>query len=519
MYEYHWLPGTLVPADLLSNFSQLYCDHYGTWGEFGPNPGKTVRLSPDRLRTWLVRDSLVVWATAFGQLIGYAIAVHAVLPFHGEVSWVTQLVVHEEHRKQDVGKTLLFTIWRFTDYFAWGILSANPYAIRALEKATRRRCQPTYISQHASALLKLGTRVVPYMDASTEIVVSAGESRIDTKFFLDHSKLPTMLASATNDEKPWTLGTLPLGWEWFAFTFHNQEQIRLNPMELQEMLTASDRATKLAYSRMLLETDSQTWARGQETEVDFIIQNCGIGPGSTVLDFGCGKGRHSLLFGERGIAATGIDYISAFIDDAQQKANARAASFATFKTADCRTVELNHLFDAAICLYDVIGSYADDRENVAILANLARHVKPGGLLLLSVMNMELTERIAQNWFSIASEPDKLLDLPASRIMEKTGNVFDPKFYMIDRDTRLVYRKEQFAAGEDLFEEMIVRDRRYTDEQIRHYCSGVRLEVVWTRFVRTGKWHEPLERSSDKAKEILVLCRKTATEGLQKNLFG
>jgi GNAT superfamily N-acetyltransferase len=118
MYEYHWLPGGLAQPDLLHEFVQLYTQQYGTWGNLGPNPGKPVRLSPERLRQWLVPESLVVWCTALGQIIGYAIAVQTKLPQHGMVSWVTQLVVHEEHRRQDVGKTLLFTIWRFTDHFA-----------------------------------------------------------------------------------------------------------------------------------------------------------------------------------------------------------------------------------------------------------------------------------------------------------------------------------------------------------------------------------------------------------------
>ena len=33
-----------------------------------------------------------------------------------------------------------------------------------------------------------------------------------------------------------------------------------------------------------------------------------------------------------------------------------------------------------------------------------------------------------------------------------------------------------------------------------------LEVVWTRFVRAGRWHEALAEDDDRAKEILVLCR-------------
>lgn len=520
MYEYHWLPGTLVQRELLSDFVRFYCNQYGMWSALGPKPGSPVRLSEERLQKWLGPDSLVVWATAFGQLVGYAIAVHAPLPPHGQVSWVTQLVVHTEHRKQNVGKTLLFTLWRFTDYFAWGILSANPYAVRALEKATRRRCQPTLIEQHSNALMKLGAKVVPYLEASTETSVGAEGSRANTNFFLDHSELPDMLTRATSADKPWTLGPLPEGWEWFAFTFHDQEQIRLDQTELQEMMAASDRVTKYAYSRMELSAGAHLWAKNQRTETDFIIKHCDLSQGSSVLDFGCGKGRHSLELAARGINVVGIDYIPEFIESARQSAEVSSvAPLATFRTGDCRTTDLSGEFDAGICLYDVVGSYADENDNVAILANLAGHIRPGGFVLLSVMNMELTERIAENWFSIASEPDKLLDLAPSRTMERSGNIFDPKFYMIDRDTRIVYRKEQFAAGDDLFDEMIVRDRRYTQEQIKQYCIGVGLEVIWARFVRAGRWEEPLERESEKAKEILVLCRKPIPEKLQTELFS
>jgi hypothetical protein len=110
VYEYHWLPGGLLQSDLLENFAQLYSEQYGIWGDRGRNPGKPVRLSLQRLSQWLVPDSLVVWSTALGKLVGYAVAVQTKLPHHGTVSWVTQLVVHEAHRQQDVGKTLYLGI-------------------------------------------------------------------------------------------------------------------------------------------------------------------------------------------------------------------------------------------------------------------------------------------------------------------------------------------------------------------------------------------------------------------------
>jgi hypothetical protein len=166
----------------------------------------------------------------------------------------------------------------------------------------------------------------------------------------------------------------------------------------------------------------------------------------------------------------------------------------------------------------VIGSYADDQSNFEILQNLAGHVREGGYVFLSVMNMELTERQAKNWFSLSSDPEKLLSLPPSNIMEKSGNVFNPDFYLVDRDKRIVYRKEQFRKGDELFEELVVRDRRYTQEEITLMCTSVGLEVVWIRFVRAGHWDEPLDRCSDNAKEILVMCRKPDPKILQPKLF-
>ena len=132
--------------------------------------------------------------------------------------------------------------------------------------------------------------------------------------------------------------------------------------------------------------------------------------------------------------------------------------------------------------------------------------------------MELTERLAKNWFSISVNPDKLLSLPPSNIMEKSGNVFNPDYYLIDSDKKIVYRKEQFHKVDELFGELLVRDRRYTREEISQMCAAVGLRVEWSRFVRAGHWDEPLDRESDRAKEILIMCRKPYPEALQQRLF-
>jgi 2-polyprenyl-3-methyl-5-hydroxy-6-metoxy-1,4-benzoquinol methylase len=302
---------------------------------------------------------------------------------------------------------------------------------------------------------------------------------------------------------PWVLGGLPDGCEWLAFTFHDQEEIKLTHYEIETMIKASDQVTKSAYSRMAVDAEHK-WARHQDVEVPQIIEWCGISGHQTVLDIGCGTGRHSLALTSAGAAVTGVDYIRECITTATALAKRNKLAGSRFIEGDARSINLRSEFDAVICLYDVIGSYADDGENLKILQNCARHLKPGGKLLLSVMNFELTEHQGKLFFSLERDSKPLSDLKPSATMEKTGNVFDPSFYLIDSATGIVYRKEQFAEGNQLPVELIVRDRRYRRSEIEDMCRTVGLEVIWSRFVQSGHWEAELEGRDSRAKEILVL---------------
>src|SRR5205823_4790877 len=113
-------------------------------------------------------------------------------------------------------------------HFAWGLLTANPYAIRALEKATRRRCQPTRISRNRKKLTSFAVQYVDYVKSDAEVQVNEHVARINTEFPIDHSSLPQKVASVTTANVPWLMGSLEEGWEWFAFTFANQDKLGLS---------------------------------------------------------------------------------------------------------------------------------------------------------------------------------------------------------------------------------------------------------------------------------------------------
>ena len=329
---------------------------------------------------------------------------------------------------------------------------------------------------------KLASVDVEYVEESTEVEVNRNVARINTAFPIDHSTLNAMLASVTTDSVPWLMGPLNEGWEWFAFTFRDQPMLSLAPEEIEDMLKSSDQVTKVAYSRMLLDKEHR-WAQFGAMEAQFIASLPGISPDSTsVLDFGCGTGRHAIELAAMGYPVVGIDYLGNLIERAREAAHRKNLANVRFEIGDCRDVDLGRTFDLVVCLYDVIGTYAEQRENARILTNIASHLRSGGTALLSVMNLEVTQRRAKHFFSLAKEPDKLLGLKPSPTMEQTGNIFDPDHYMLDTETSVVYRKEQFSEGDSLPEELVVRDRRYSRVEIEEMCKEAGLEVQWSRFV-------------------------------------
>lgn len=488
---------------LIEECAALYSEHYGYWNEPRKLIKSPVRLSSAKLREWLHDDTIIAAARLDNALIAYAIAEQHSFEGRGIVSWVTQLVVHSDHRNRDVAKRLLYSCWTFSDHYCWGLVSANPFAVRALEKATRRRCDPARISQDVDFLLRFGEKWTSYVSTKTETEVSGKSSQVNTDFDLDHSLVPQMVKAVQNQDTKWKLGALKAKWEWMAFTFIDQPQLKLTASEVEQMLETSDEIVQQAYSRMTLDSGHK-WQRHTEAEMSFIVERCELKAGDKVLDVGCGAGRHTISAARRNLIALGVDFCPALIERAKVAA---VGTSATFRVHDFRTASLAQEFNCVICLYDVIGSAVGGKSELQLMRNIRNHLRPGGRAVISVMNLTLTRKKATQTFSIEDDHNRLLDLPPSNIMETSGEIFNPDFYLLDDAKGVVYRKEQFSSGRDLPAELIVRDRRYTKASISVLAKTVGLEVVLCRCVHSGGWDKDLAEEDDAAKEILLVLRR------------
>ncbi|GHS98550.1 hypothetical protein FACS1894108_06900 [Planctomycetales bacterium] len=509
----------LERPDVLTECADLYSKYYGIWANNSPMAGQPIKLSASRIHKWFPNENTNLYTARDrahdNVLIGYAIALRANISNRRAVSWVTQLVVHNDYRQQGIGSHILRHIWGMSNDYAWGIVTSSPFAIRALEKATRRRCDPKEIGKkngeaksRADRLLELGNdNIGNYISNSIERRIDESTAQINTNFPADHSKISDRIRDlCKKNNLEWIMGDLQEKWEYFAFTFREQKRFELTKEEINEILENTDVAVKQAYRRMLGGNDKgRPYAKHTKHEIDFVIKHCGLSKKTHVYDFGCGHGRHSIELATRGIETTGVDYIKENIDICKRAANRHSIN-TNFLEADCRDVSFGQKADAIICLYDIIGSFADEKDNVRIIENIARHLKPGGSTIISVMNSEITAGKVKE-FLFSASPNKVFNLKSSSNMGKNGEVFNPKLMLYDRESGVYYRKEQFMQGKELPIELLVCDRRYSKESIRKLCEDAGLIVDFVRYVHAGYWENDLPPTDKHAKEVLVKCTK------------
>lgn len=153
-----------------------------------------------------------------------------------------------------------------------------------------------------------------------------------------------------------------------------------------------------------------SFTKGTRQEIDFLVDVLDLGPGSRVLDVGCGPGRHALELARRGITVLGVDVSETFIDVARRSATQEGLANVSFVRLDARRLGESAVesagviasdldvtdFDAAICLcqgaFGLMHSTADDR---AVLEGIASRVRPGGRLVLSAFSAYFSVRYHQ----------------------------------------------------------------------------------------------------------------------------
>jgi SAM-dependent methyltransferase len=134
-----------------------------------------------------------------------------------------------------------------------------------------------------------------------------------------------------------------------------------------------------------------------DAEAAFIESALAAAPGDQVLDLACGSGRHAIRMAQRGYRVTGVDFNPRYLELAA--AEARQAGVAVeWVVGDMRSLDFASRFERVYSFFTSFGYYSDE-ENLEVLGRIARALKPGGRLLLDMMNREwlLTHPQRRTW--------------------------------------------------------------------------------------------------------------------------
>lgn len=104
----------------------------------------------------------------------------------------------------------------------------------------------------------------------------------------------------------------------------------------------------------------------------------------SILELGCGTGKHAILLAEQGYTLCGVDLSGEMLEQANQRLQTlppNQAANLSFAQGDIRTVRIDRQFDVVISLFHVISYQTANQDLQAAFATARAHLKPGGIFL------------------------------------------------------------------------------------------------------------------------------------------
>ena len=125
-------------------------------------------------------------------------------------------------------------------------------------------------------------------------------------------------------------------------------------------------------------------------EVDFLLDELKLPPGSRILDVGCGTGRHSVELARRGFKMTGVDISSQMLAEGEKTAR-EAGVNVKWICGNATNIPTRENYDAAVCLcegaFGLLGTGDDPIEHdLSILRSISAILKPEARLIITVLN-------------------------------------------------------------------------------------------------------------------------------------
>lgn len=217
-------------------------------------------------------------------------------------------------------------------------------------------------------------------------------------------------------------------------------------------------------------------------EVEFIVDLFKLPPGSSILDVGCGTGRHSIGLARQGFKVTGLDQSEGMLNEAK-KAAAQASAEVEWIQADATEWYSDLLFDGALCICEGGLGLSELNENpvahdLNILRNIAASLRPNGLFLMTSLN---------GYAVIRQMTDELIE----------KRQFDPA-------TMVTLYQDEWNLPEGK-KTMTIRERLFIPPEVVAMLNHVGFEVLNVWGGTAGEWRKAPVKLDEI--EAMYFCRR------------
>lgn len=227
--------------------------------------------------------------------------------------------------------------------------------------------------------------------------------------------------------------------------------------------------------------------RNTTSQVEALASLAGSSASGTLLDLCCGWGRHALGLSRRGYRVVGLDGSRYFIEKlAKDMLPSDRCRLAPLR-GDMRCLPLaGESMAMAYQLYTSFGYGTDSSEDMEVLAEVLRVLRPGGTYLLDLINWTLARRAFDGKFE--EEYDEFDVVEECRI--------DPETEILRIRRALLYRD---GRRPHIYEfEIRMFDRAGLTSLLEK--AGFRVVDFWGEFDRT-------RYSPQRSLRMIALCRK------------
>ena len=210
----------------------------------------------------------------------------------------------------------------------------------------------------------------------------------------------------------------------------------------------------------------------------------GLPSGARLLDVPCGQGRHAHLLAEAGFRVDGLDYSAELLKVARDRgigANLR------YRRGDMRRLPSawTRRFDAVLNLFTSFGFFLDPRDDVRVIAEFSRVLKPGGLLVWHGGSRDgvMARFVSKDWWTTAN---------GTTVVQERR--FDPL-------SGILTIRSAFSGGPRAMASREHRIRLYTATELARLMNAAGLVVERAEDAWSGRG---LRRTSS---EMLLVARK------------